>query len=46
MHTPRKSKQKRNRVYTDQTVPIFLWVGIGTNDPRYKAYWYITPDYP
>jgi hypothetical protein len=27
MHTSRKSKQK-NRVYTDQTVPIFLWVGI------------------
>jgi hypothetical protein len=44
MHTPRKSKQKRNGVYTDQTVPIFLWVGVGTYNPRYKAYWYVTPD--
>jgi hypothetical protein len=42
----KKSKQTRNGVCTDQTVPIFLRVGIRTYNPRYKAYWYVTPDCP
>jgi hypothetical protein len=39
MHIPRKSKQKRNRVCTDQVVPVDLQVEIGTYIPWYKAYW-------
>jgi hypothetical protein len=46
MHTPRKFKQKRHGVYTDQTVPIFLRFEIGTYNPRYKTYWHVTLDRP